>query len=380
MARFLILGHPGSERVRRFQAALARRALPLADVLPWAELLARPGALEARLAPGTLLRVESPGEDAAVQRLLLARGADEPDDRLDTPRLSAAGALALRDDPGRILFPRQLHLGFRSVLRAVEAALAARPDALVMNAPAEIAVMGDKPACHEMLAAAGVPRPRVLGTPRGFEELQALMERDRCPRVFVKLANGSSASGVVAYQTDGRRHLAITTVEQDGPRLYNSTRLRRYGTPAEVAELFDLLCREGVIVERWVPKAAVGDRTFDLRVVVIAGRARQVGVRTSPWPLTNLHLGGGNRRGAPAAARARVGEEHWAEALGVAERALACFPSSLYGGVDILVPADGRGACVAEVNAFGDLLRRTLHEGQDPYDAEVEASLAGMSS
>jgi hypothetical protein len=39
------------------------------------------------------------------------------------------------------------------------------------------------------------------------------MREQNCHRGFVKLAYGSSASGVVAYQTDGRRHLATTTVE-----------------------------------------------------------------------------------------------------------------------------------------------------------------------
>ena len=56
------------------------------------------------------------------------------------------------------------------------------------------------------------------------------------------------------------------------------------------------------------------------------------------------------------------------EALRLAERAAACFPQSLYAGVDILLDHGGR-PLVGEINAFGDLLPRLTHNGESAYGA-----------
>jgi hypothetical protein len=68
--------------------------------------------------------------------------------------------------------------------------------------------------------------PRALGSPRSFDELTVLMHTSDCHRVFLKPAHGSSASGIIAYRTDGKRHQAITTVEtvreKGEMRLFNS--------------------------------------------------------------------------------------------------------------------------------------------------------------
>jgi hypothetical protein len=113
---------------------------------------------------------------------------------------------------------------------------------------------------------------------------------------------------------------------------------------------------------------------FDLRVVVIAGRASHVVARTSRTPLTNLHLG--NARGDLPAIRAAAGEERWAAAMRTCERAAACFPGSLHVGVDLMFAPGFAEHAVAEVNAFGDLLPNLLVDGRDTYAAEI-AALAG---
>jgi glutathione synthase/RimK-type ligase-like ATP-grasp enzyme len=247
-----------------------------------------------------------------------------------------------------------------------------------MNHPADMAVMFDKSRCHRRLAGAGLPVPPALDPVRSYDELVERMHAARCLRVFVKPAHGSSASGVVAYQTNGREHHATTTVEavrRDGDLvLYNSKRLRVYRDPGEIAAIVDALCRQRVHVEQWLPKAGLGGRTFDLRVVVIAGRTRHVVARLSRGPITNLHLD--NAREGPARVRARLGEAAWAAAVRDCERALACFPDSLYAGVDLLVGADFRRHAILEVNAFGDLLLETYLDGLDTYATEVLALLA----
>ena len=62
--------------------------------------------------------------------------------------------------------------------------------------------------------------------------------------------------------------------------------------------------------------------------------------------------------------------------LATCERALAtCFPRSLYAGFDVLVEPDFRTVRIIEINAFGDLLPRVLHEGRDTYESEVHEAL-----
>jgi hypothetical protein len=161
----------------------------------------------------------------------------------------------------------------------------------------------------------------------------------------------------------------------------NSLRVAVYEREAEVADLVDALAPDGLHVERWVPKAGLDGRTFDLRVVVIGGTPTHVVARTSGTPITNLHLGG--QRGDPAAVRAMLGEARWRQALEVCSRAAACFPGCLMAGVDLLVEAGPRRFLVGEVNAFGDLLPGLPGlpggpaEGLDTYTAQVRAAISG---
>jgi hypothetical protein len=251
----------------------------------------------------------------------------------------------------------------------------------VMNTPHDIALMFDKPRCHALMQETALPLPRALGSPRSWDELVSLMEAARCRRVFVKLAHGSSASGVVAYQTNGTRHRAVTTVDvvqQNGQiKLYNSRRLKVLSALPEIAGLINALCRHHVHVEEWLPKASWQGRVFDLRVVVIGGRAQHVVVRTSQTPMTNLHLL--NEHGDVQAVRSRVGEGAWQAAMDTAERAMQLFPHSLYSGLDVMWTPDLRRHAILEANAFGDLLPEVLYDGRDTYTAEIEAALSSTS-
>ena len=173
----------------------------------------------------------------------------------------------------------------------------------------------------------------------------------------------------------------MTTVEwvreRGETRLYNSRSIRTLDDPATIAGLIDELCRHKVHVERWMPKADIQGKAFDLRVLVIAGRARHVVARLSRTPMTNLHLL--NERGDPAAVRARMGEARWDAAMRSCEAAMRCFPRSLYGGVDLLIAAGSWRHAVLEVNAFGDLLPGVMCDGLDACAAEIAAAIADPS-
>ena len=375
---FTVIGTPGDRRTALFAAACRAEGLPEPHVVGWRDVLTAPSAEggpaerdeprpgRALIPPGTdLVRIDSPGEDAEADALLRGPG-----------------------DPARVGGGARWYRTFTAGLRRV-AAEAERAGARLLNDVDDIAVMCDKRRCHARLQAAGVPVPDALPPVSSYAELRARMAETRMHRVFVKPAHGSSASGVIALQTaPGGRIKAVTSAVPAGPAqgtppgsgYVNSLRVRAYETEAEVAALVDALAPDGLHVERWIPKAGVDGRVMDLRVVVVAGEPTHAVVRTSRWPMTNLHLGG--TRGDLDTVRRSMGGGAWRDALEVCARAAACFPGSLMVGVDLLVRVGHRGCVVGEVNAFGDLLPGLTGlpgggaEGIDTYTAQVRAALS----
>ncbi|MFJ8086537.1 STM4014 family protein [Streptomyces sp. NPDC096205] len=353
-ARLAVVGNPENRRVTLFADAVRAAGLPAPRVVPWAQVLHDGGA---DFGPDETVRLDSPGENPDVDRLL--RGTDDPTRVEGSARWYTAFTAAVR--------------GLRGGVR--------------LDDPDELAVLFDKRRCHGVLQAAGVPVPfsptsGPAGAPvRGWDDVRALMREHRMPRLFVKLAHGSSASGVLAVESAaGGRIRATTSVElAPGCALFNSLKVRRYDSERDIAAIVDALAPDGLHLERWLPKASQRGRAADLRVVVIDGRATHAVVRTSASPMTNLHLGGSRgdldlARQAVEAAGAR-----WADLLEVCERAAACFPRTLCVGVDLLPAVGWRRVAVGEVNAFGDLLPRLTGlpgsgaEGLDTYAAQVAA-------
>ncbi len=327
-ARLGILGNPENRRVRDYQRTLKALGQPEALCFAYEDLLRNPGPL-----PVDLLRIDSPGENERVAQLLIEKG---------------GGPARAEIGHGEIAYQREYYVGFREFLLGLgEPAL---------NAPDEIAVMFDKWACHQRFIQAGLPRPR--SQPATAELLQASQGR-----YFLKPLHGSSASGVCALRWNGRRRQLIAPIEIENGRLYNTLQVRTYQQTEEIDFILGRLLPQGMIAEQWIPKLSLTGGFTDLRVLVIAGRARHRVVRQSRSPMTNLHLG--NRRGDPDEI-----SEFLPAALELAERAAACFPGCLYAGVDILLDLKGR-PLVGEINAFGDLLPHLEHEGETAYAAII---------
>ncbi|MFF4585451.1 STM4014 family protein [Streptomyces sp. NPDC001388] len=354
--RFAVVGNPGNRRVALFGDAVSAAGLPAPRLVPWRDVLRGGGA---DFAADEIVRVDSPGEDDEVDRLL--RGTDDPTRVEGSARWYARFTAAVR--------------GLRGGSR--------------LDDPDDLAVLFDKRRCHAVLDAAGIPVPASptsgpgAAPVRGWDDVRALMRDHRMHRLFVKPAHGSSASGVLAVESGGGGRIRATTSVERAPdgRLYNSLRVRRYDREQDIAAIVDALAPDGLHLERWLPKASQDGRAADLRVVVVAGRATHAVVRTSRFPLTNLHLGG-SRGDLDAARRAvEAAGARWADVLGVCERAAACFPRTLCVGVDLLPAVGWRRTAVGEVNAFGDLLPRLTGlpgsgaEGLDTYAAQVAAVL-----
>ncbi|MEW6733113.1 MAG: STM4014 family protein [Acidobacteriota bacterium] len=374
----VIIGNPENRRIQFFQRALAQLSLPLATVVSYADLIADRVSLPEIVRANAIVRIESPGEDFNVERAILMLGSEQPDNERDYISIDRSALNSMEFEPGRILYNRQWYRGFCQLLDIIKGQLQMCSHHRLMNRPADIALMFDKIGCQAELAAHRLPVPRSLGRIDSFEDLIDRMETSRCHRVFIKLAHSSSASGIVAYQTDGRRHRAVTTIEmvrREGQiALYNSLRVRCYDDLQEIATLVDTLTRDRVYVEQWLPKAGFDDCRFDLRVVVIKGQSCHTVVRMSKTPFTNLHLL--NTRGDLQALQARMGSAAFEAATDICERAMALFPESLYGGIDLLIAPGFRRFAVLEINAFGDLLPNILHNNCDTYTAEILAMLS----
>ncbi|WP_322907933.1 STM4014 family protein [Paenibacillus campi] len=339
-----------------------------------------------------LLRLDAPGDNVAVERGLIALGATDADDSLNDSLLplphqtvqgsiAAAEARRLEGQYGRILYPAQWFRGYCRLLSWLQTEVERHlPQAQWMNAPADIALMFDKRACSLQLAAAGIAVPATLAGDaaeqmplRSYDELRQQMEQQRVYRVFVKLFCGSAASGVIAYQYQPRTgaEIAMTTIgkEQVGDEtiFYNSGRLIRYTDHTDIRQVVDWIAAQGAHVERWVSKAALDGRVYDVRQLVCRSGTGHAVLRLSRTPITNLHL----RNERLLLADAGLSDALQSAIGSTAQHALAAFPNSFCAGMDVLVPAGGGIPLIMDVNPFGDLLYHVQHQGLGTYAWEL---------
>jgi hypothetical protein len=380
LPQFVIIGTPGDRRVELFQQALSACGLQSARLVSYLDLLAGNLSFVDMLTPATIVRIESPGKSQQVERALLALGAElaDPDDE-DYEPMSRRMLDALPFEKGQLLPSRQWYLGYRHLLKGLMPSLNA---VRLMNRPEDILLMFDKQACHRFLSQHQIAVPSALDPIQSYDQMMSELSTRRWSRVFIKPAHGSSASGVIAYRFQGARHQAITTIEMVpdglGWRFYNTRNIRTYTNPAEIAILVNMLCRQRVHVEQWIPKASVADKVFDCRIVVIAGQACHIVMRMSKSPMTNLHLL--NQRGDVDALQEMIGADNWQAALHTCEQAASLFHDNLYAGVDLLFAAHNyQRHAILEMNAFGDLLPGVLHQSEDTYSAEIAALLKGAA-
>lgn len=410
----LLIGNPDNRRTAGIQEARKQMGMKPATVLPYGHLLRtwRHGGSLAELVQfgslGPLIRLDAPGEDWEVERGLLHLGAadyevsdskvlsdqvpsfkgakacvetDLPSSLQKVKResFSAEGALTLEQQWGRIYAPAQWFRGWKACLdRIAREAREVCPDVQFWNDPAEIGMMFDKRECQLHLMRHGISVPPILPSSEPiqcWEQLRVAMDASRIHRVFVKLACGSAASGVVAYQVNPRTgaEIAVTTVgmetSQGRTLFYNEGKLQKYTHLEEIRTLLDWLCAEGAQIERWMPKATLNQRAYDIRQLVAAGQAGHSVMRLSHTPITNLHLR--NERMLPA--EAGLPQPHMSIIQRAAQDTMLTFPNSWSAGIDVMLTSGMEPrAYVLDVNPFGDLLYRVKHQKLTPYEWEMK--------
>ena len=380
--KFIVIGSIGDRRLQLFAAALQRLGLPPAQQVSYQNVLTGKENLADIVSAGDVVRIESPGKSWLTEKLLLQVGAEAAQREAGYEALAHSEVTQLTFDKGRITYPHQWYLGFCATLDLIAHQLTQAPPHLSMNRTSAIKTMFDKRLVHKQLTAVNLPVPQSLNPITSYDDLWQAIQKTGIKRLFIKAAHGSSASGVVAYETNGRQHKATTTVEmvQNGAevRLYNSRRIRTYRDQREIALLIDHLCQQHVHVEQWIPKASVNGRFCDIRIVVIGNQARHSIIRLSQSPMTNLHLL--NERASIDILPNKVGDAVWQQVQQQCEQAVGLFPDTLYAGVDLLFTPNWKNAYILELNAFGDLLPTVRDNGVDTYEAEIEATLAQLQS
>ncbi|RXZ78892.1 hypothetical protein EBB07_25040 [Paenibacillaceae bacterium] len=395
----LLIGNPGNKRTAGLQQARAALGLAPAIEVPYLNVLKQleagrhfdeivRAALPADAEEAPLLRLDAPGEQPEVERELIAWGDNQigfsdallPFVELYGSGASLSAAAARRLDParGELLYPAQWFRGYCCLLARLEQDVReALPQAQWLNAPADIAAMFDKRLCQQRLAAQGVPVPPRLARPgevNSYEQLHHHVQHTGMHRLFLKLAHGSGASGIIAYQRHPRTGAEqVTTtigVERSARRtyMYNSGKLRRYSDQALIKPIIDWLCAEGVHIEQWIAKAAHDGQAFDIRQLVAGGMAGHAVARRSKSPITNLHL----RNERLPLADLNLPEPVLHHVKQTACSAAAAFPDSFAAGIDVLLRSGSLSAYVVDVNPFGDLLYHVDYEGLSTYEWEMK--------
>jgi len=368
MLPYIVIGNPENRRVTAFLAALSARGRLPPTVISWESLLREPRVLRDLLDMPALVRIDSFGENFAVDRLLYARGfAAATAENVTT--VEPERALTLVEDRGLVLCPRQHHLGFLHILDELEAIFAVHPSWRILNPPSTIRTLFDKRVTSRLYHSLRLPVPPIIDGVHGYEDLRARLDERDGDAAYVKLASGSSASGLGLYQRKGDDETLLTSLEMADTGWYNNLKVRRYTDRARIATIVDYLCREGAQVEESVKKARLDGSFFDCRVLTVAGEPAFVVVRQSSLPITNLHLGG--HRGDLDQLRAACPPEAWATAMDSCRKVHAAH-GALHVGIDLLFEPHYASHRIIEANAFGDLLPNLTRDGLNVYEWEIE--------
>lgn len=365
MAKVLIVGNPENRRNSYFISALEKNKINSYKIISYTDLIRGIEKIEDYLEDGSILRIESPGENFEVEKLLIAFG-----DR------SKSDILNEKEQVGKIFFPTLWYKGYFKFLTNLKYRVSTSDKRVVyMNEPEEILEMFNKNLCQKKLKNGNINIPDYYENVNSYEELIESMYNKKLRGIFIKLSYSSSASGIGAFRINYKTgeqvfYSTIVPVDKSGKKEYfNSLKVIRYCNKEQIKEIIEMLMKEDIHIEEWIPKACCEGEQFDVRVVVIDNKPMQSVVRLSKSPMTNLHLG--NKR--ITLEESGLKKELIKKILDSAVKAKAQFPNSLYAGIDVMVSKQYNRTYVADVNAFGDLLMNIYIDGKNSYESEIDA-------
>jgi hypothetical protein len=341
---FVILGNPENRRVTHFQEALVKQNLPMAHVVPWEAFLTNPTVLSNLPDDPTALRIDACGENERVETLLLERGFPLLDP--NCPNRTAINPTQLKtltSARGRLLCPRQSHLGFVNALDEITSIVAQKPHWRFTSSVNSILTCFDKRKTSSLFSSLNIPVPKQMEQVHNFDSLLGQMEAHKWTQVFVESTN-------------------------DG--YFNTLKVRAVTKRQDIQTIINFTLNEGAVVERATPKARLDGAYFDLRVLCINHEPTFFIVRQNTHPITNLHLGG--RRGDLDSLKAQVSHENWNNMLHSCRLASKAI-GALQVGLDVLFEPGFETHQLIEANAFGDLLPRLTVNGLDVWETQIKS-------
>lgn len=355
-----IIGNLENRRVQFFKQAIEQKGL-ICNELSYLQVLQNPLLLEEILSKTTFLKIESCGENFQVYKYLLVLGAKQQ------------SFLKLEQDKGQIQYNHYWYQGFFILLTQIQQ-LIDKYKIRVLNSPTDILTMFDKEKTHFLLEQYSIQKTPFLGMITDYYQLHSVMTQTNCSQVFIKLAHGSSASGVMAYRRNNSKESLLGSVElirENGKiKLYNSLKIRHYTKQKDIQDIINTLAKEKLLAEKWLQKSIFDEKTIDLRMVYIDGKVEHTVVRSSEYPMTNLHLG--SQRGDLEKLQKLIGDQKWYNLQNQVIQTVNCFQESKIAGVDILFTPNFKKSFIIEVNAFGDLLPNVVNkQGFTTYEEQA---------
>lgn len=365
----------------------ARNVEPDLHVVSWLDVIASHGNLDTTLGqmsvldePSHYVRIESPARGTEMMRAMLTAG-----------RCLESGSFQSQVDPasksfarGELVSPGQLYRGFQTVLSGMDTWLKTHRFAGQISAcPLSIAEMFDKNATSERLDSESIAVPDRLPFESDLDrsrlelgrELLNEIRRSGMQGVYVKLAHGSSASGMIYLDCRGAKTRNLSTMVLLDASFFNTRNIQSLEGD-HLLRALGFLVQNGVCVQREVRKALIGGESFDLRVIVINGRVEFTIFRLSESPFTNLHLGG--RRGDWDSCRAAIPQRAWLDAMDDCLRAASLYHTDRV-GVDLAFERDFRGHSILELNPFGDFFPDWKNEqGQTVHSRIIQSNAEKM--
>jgi len=148
--QFTLIGNPENRRCQYFIAAVKSQGFSPPFVVSYLDILQQKIDLDQVLAKTDYLRIESPGENRAVDKAFLKLGVKHPS-LVNAPSIDFSAIQQLPFEKGRIQFLRQNHLGFLVFLDQLQQTITTHQHIKLMNSIEGIKLMFNKIACHQFL-------------------------------------------------------------------------------------------------------------------------------------------------------------------------------------------------------------------------------------
>lgn len=316
------------------------------------------------------VRLESPGENTQVEKALLGLGQHSALKHMGAFAFTAKQLESMDLQHGQIVSPRQYHMGFVDYLEQLQGVFQQKDQWRILSPIDSVVELFDKRRTSARYRQMNIPTAEPLDNIESVGQLRAEMQRRQWKAAFIKVSCASSASCLaVYYPWVGAHGVLMTTIRRTPGGWFNCLHVQRISQPEAIVQAVNFLLQQGSQIERAVPKAKLDGSYFDLRLLVVAGRAAFTVVRQNRHPITNLHLGGW--RGRLQHFLEIVDDRALAQAQSDCQeiaRAHGCFQL----GVDLLFEPDLKSYRIIEANAFGDLLPGLTKDGLTVYEWQIQ--------